>query len=819
MLTLCCGLSCTRPDSPQVVFERTYEAFLHGDLKRSQEEAHRQYLRLRDSNPLWSWKFRTLEAESLLWRGMYTPVLALLQSPPLPPTDDQELLIEIRSLEGVAHARLHQFPEAEDTLGRATRVCQTSAAATCGKVLRARGVLAVQHGQIDEAKRYFEQSLQFARAHQDRFLEVTALLNVGLTLLREDHFDEAIDWTEAAYQASTALGAAGEAQVALGNLGWAYYNLGDAERSLELSLDAEKRASQVDNVIARLSWITNAGYVYAGSGHLARAKQSYLTALALATQINGRDDIYNAYRALALVSVQSGALEDARKYSDLAIAIAQADNNRLNELYPILVKAQIAAKSHDEAEAQRLFREVEQDTQVNASLKWRAEHGKAELYEDGHRTDLADREYRAALTTFEGARASLKRNDARLPFSTNAAGIYDDYIRFLVERGKPEEALRWADYSRARTLAEGLGSAAQESPISPLRPPPRPDAQNIARRLQCAILFYWLGTKSSYLWGITPQKTSLFPLPRGAEIDAAVQRYRKALGGPQDVLASADREGLYLYNTLIAPAGGLLPRDAKVFVLPDGSLNNLNFETLLVPEPKVHYWIEDATVAVASSLHLLSSFSSTTRNNRRNLLLVGNSIAPNDRYPELPKAAMEMDTVAGHFPPDQRQVLARDQATPAAYLSSDPIQFSYIHFVAHGTASRLRPLDSAIVLSKSSADNDSFKLYARDIVRHPLRAELVTISACYGAGERAYSGEGLVGLSWAFLRAGAHHVIAALWEASDASAEQLMGQFYNGLDRGKNPDVALHAAKLSLLHGSAFHKPFYWAAFQLYVGS
>src|SRR5208283_1128324 len=144
-----------------------------------------------------------------------------------------------------------------------------------------------------------------------------------------------------------------------------------------------------------------------------------------------------------------------------------------------------------------------------------------------------------------------------------------------------------------------------------------------------------------------------------------------------------------------------------------------------------------------------------------------------------------MESVARHFPADEQRIFTREQATPAAYLASNPERFSYIHFVAHGTASRLSPLDSAIVLSKISlskialsttavsttaasktvppegdAENDSFKLYARDIIRHPLRADLVTISACYGAGERAYSGEGLVGLSWAFLRAGAHHVVA-----------------------------------------------------------
>jgi CHAT domain-containing protein len=101
-----------------------------------------------------------------------------------------------------------------------------------------------------------------------------------------------------------------------------------------------------------------------------------------------------------------------------------------------------------------------------------------------------------------------------------------------------------------------------------------------------------------------------------------------------------------------------------------------------------------------------------------------------------------------------------------------------------------------------------------------LRADLVTISTCYGAGTRAYSGEGLVGLSWAFLRAGAHNVIGALWEVSDASTPQLMDQLYDELGKGKSPGEALRAAKLSLLHSnSAFRKPFYWAPFQLYTGS
>jgi CHAT domain-containing protein/tetratricopeptide (TPR) repeat protein len=844
--------------------EHSYNAFLHGDLKQSQEEADRGYQQLRSSNPDLAWKFRVVEAKSLLWRGMYPQALALLSSLPALP-NDKDSLIEILAIDGVAHARQHQFVQAVEELEQAMQICQTSSLAECGDVVAAYGVLAVQRGQIDSAKQLFAQSLQFARAHNDRFLEATALLNLGLTLLREEHFDEAIDWTDAAYQASLSLGAGTVATKAQGNLGWAYYCLGDSERSLESSRQAEKRADQVGDLIDQLSWITNIGYVYASHDDLAGAKQSYLKALDLANKTSGREDIYNALRALALVSVEQGNLEDARKYADSAFNIAHTDNNRLDELYPLLVKGLIAAKSHAGSEAERILHEVERGKNANPSLKWRSEHALAQLYEDEKRPHDADLEYRTALATFEAARSSLQRNDSRLPFFNNASRIYDDYVHFLVSNGKTDEALRWADYSRARTLTEGLGLLPKGG--SPAPPPLH--AQQIAQRANGAILFYWLGEKQSYLWTITPKKTGLFTLPPGAEIEATADRYGKALGGPGEVLKSADPNGRALYRILIAPAQSLLQsaitKNAKVFVIPDGKLNNLNFETLLVPErespdkaspasavtkPKLHYWIEDVTIANASSLRVLGASRSGadlqtkkpgTKKNR-NLLLVGDSISPShDKYPELPHATEQMENVARHFAPAKRRILTREQATPAAYLDSHPEQFSYIHFVAHGTASRLSPLNSAIVLSpiaspnttpstsapaepglsdaNNTAENDSFKLYARDIIPHHLRADLVTISSCYSAGQRAYSGEGLVGLSWAFVGAGAHNVIGALWEASDASTQQLMNKFYDELDKGVGPDVALRAAKLSLLRESKFSNPFYWAPFQLYSGS
>jgi CHAT domain-containing protein len=482
---------------------------------------------------------------------------------------------------------------------------------------------------------------------------------------------------------------------------------------------------------------------------------------------------------------------------------------------------------------------VIRDSGENVSQRWEAQSELASVYARQQQTAKANAQYQKALQTIDGVRKSLSSEEYRLPFLGVATRFYNDYIDFLVSHGRFREALAVAEHSRARTLAEGL-----KVPVSQLSGASFHPEEN-ARKMNSVVLSYWLKPGRSYLWVVTPLKVELFPLPGQDEIDAAVQEYRKALFSPRQDAANAP--GQKLYETLVAPAQKLLVKpvapgaarqvgrraagapggeDApRVIVIADGSLLSLNFEALLVPSPQPHYWIEDATISSASSIALLGSRTappsryagSVGHPGDLKLLLIGNPDYTGTEFPKLIHAKLEVERVGSYFPQDGRKVIEGGSAVPSAYAGTKPAQYGFIHFVAHGTASRVSPLDSSIVLSK---EGDAYKLYARDIMTQPLRAELVTISACYGTGTKSYSGEGLVGLSWAFLRAGAHNVIAALWEVNDASTPQLMDNLYSNVKNGQDPAVALRSAKLAMLHsGNIYRRPFYWGAFQLYVGS
>jgi CHAT domain-containing protein len=806
-------LSCSRSD-PQAAFDHATATLRKGDTAAAASEAEKAYRTFHAASPDWAWKFTILRARVMHLRGQNDKALGLLLSEPAP-RPSGELAVQRLRWEGIVYSSLHKFTEADKAFEETEKICTVTNYSVCADVVGAQGVLEMDRGRYEQAQTLFERVLAVARSSGDQFWEANTLLDLSWSADEQAHFDEALDWADRARQISVSHGYEDISQTALGNMGWAYYKLGDAGKGQEMFIEAAKQAEKLGDVTDQTRWLIDGGYIYMDAHDFNVAEQSFQQSLKLAKQINSREDILTALQALAFVSVQTGRLEDASVYADQALSMARADGNKRDEVYPRLVQGQVAAQQHDATAAESAFREVAQAMESPVFLKWEAERSLARLYEDENQPDSAEGEYRTALSTFENARSELQHEDSRLPFLTNASRIYDDYIHFLISRGKTDQALQVADYSRARTLSEGLGLLPKATAFAP----DLLNAQRKAERAGGTILFYWLGEKQSYLWTITPQKTSLFVLPPASEIDAAVQRYRKALIGPQDVLETANADGTALYTTLISPARPLFAKDAQVFIIPDGSLNTLNFETLLVPGPKPHYWIEDATIADANSLRLLAASRNSTKAGAGKLLLIGDAISPNADYAELPKAGLEIQNIEKHFAPAGSEIFTRAQATAPAYLESAPENFSYIHFVAHGTASRVSPLDSAVILSKASAAEDSFKLYARDIIRHPLHAQLVTISTCYGAGARAYTGEGLVGLSWAFLRAGAHNVIGALWEVSDASTPRLMDELYGELEKGRSPQAALRSAKLSLLHSDAFRKPFYWAPFQLYTGT
>jgi len=806
---------CTRREPrPQVAFERIRLAFLRGELDRARAESDRASKQFSGHDEEWAWRFRLLEAEILANQGLSQDVVNLL-SPQLPQfLAHGELAVRQHMLLALANSHLGHSSQADENLLQAEQICTASNCAVMGEVARIAGAIEAERDHAEKAESFFRQSLQIARERGDKFLECSDLLNLGVVAIGNEHFDESVDWSNAATDLAQAVRAGLTEEKALGNLGWAYYKMGDYEKSLDFFVAAGKRSQELGAVIDEVEWLNDQGLVYFQTGQFETAEKYYRQSLELARGSGNKVQTIQALTALGFLSVQTAQLAEARQFSDEALRLAREEADRPDELYALLIQAQIAGASKDTKRAEELLLEVAGDPGSDTSLRWEAHEDLAGLYEAEGQPARAEEQFRQSIAIVEAARGSLRHEEFRLPFLANAAHLYDEYVRSLVARGQPLRALQVADYSRAQTLLEGLGARAKRpAPGSS----PQLQAQPAAKAAGGTILFYWLGRAESYLWAITPRSTRVLRLPARAEIEARVQAYRRVLTGPRDPLQTNNSDGHALYDVLVAPAAKLIAPHSRVLVIPDGTLNNLNFETLLVSRPRPHYWIEDVTVMNANSISLLAESRSRSRPSTEKLLLIGAANTPDRQYPELTNADAEMKAIQSHFPAASTQVFAREKATTAAYWASKPEQFSVIHFVAHGSASQLSPLDSAILLSNSA--DGSFKLYARDIIRRPLGAELVTISSCYGEGTRAYTGEGLVGLSWAFLRAGAHNVIGALWEVSDTSTPQLMDRFYGELEQGKSPEAALREAKLEMIHSDGvFRKPFYWAPFQLYVG-
>jgi CHAT domain-containing protein/Tfp pilus assembly protein PilF len=769
------------------------------------------FQRTQSTDRLWNYKFRVLRAEALIGKGRASDSLESLETDPPPELASGEFSVRRRLVQARALCRLGKFPEAQRRIADAELLATKGNPDLLGEVALSHGTCLFLQHYYSQAQTHFLIALNFARQHKQPFLEANAEGSLGWVSMGEERFDEAIDRFREALTMARSLHARRTEEKTLGYIGQSFFELGDFPNANSNTIDAEALAASLGNTDDRQFWLTSLGDQYLAQKKYDAAATAYLHALDLIKSLNNPDDraAGECLHNLAQVELRRHNLPQAEEYNRRVAAMGGSDPNNKDLYIPyLLTSAEIAVAKGDRSNAEELLKKITGNEENDVSLRWQAQADLADLYVDWGKVAEADRAFADAIRIVEKARSKITQVEQRISF-LDAGPFFDGYVRFLMEHGKTTRAMQVAEISRARTLVEGLGIDPSKSENN-LQQPQR------ALRPGEIILAYWLSEKESYLWVVTPSGTKPFHLAPKRDIDQAVEAYLKQIQDRRTMQESPSAGRLY--DMVVKPAASLLPKESHVTIIPHGSLYKLNFETLIVSGNTPHYWIDDVVIENTSSMSFRLNTQRRTAKPQKQLLLMGNPIEVTPLFPRLKHGADEMNVVASRFPAAQQVVIADKDATPPAYFAARPEEFRFIDFVTHGTGGPLNPLESAIVLSPDS--DASYKLYARDVLKRPIHAEIVTISACYGAGDRAYSGEGLVGLAWAFTRAGAHHVIAALWEAEDTVTPKLMDDFYGGLKSGKSAAEALRAAKIKMLHsGGLSARPYYWASLQLYTGS
>jgi CHAT domain-containing protein len=276
--------------------------------------------------------------------------------------------------------------------------------------------------------------------------------------------------------------------------------------------------------------------------------------------------------------------------------------------------------------------------------------------------------------------------------------------------------------------------------------------------------------------------------------------------------------------------------------MPDGKLHLVPFDALVDENGK--YVLESHIVTYAPSatvLHLLRRSHSTDKL-AMSFLGVGDVIYPRSAvvtanaggrtttkqnatadffdlegvtFPELPGSRQEVVSVAGVMTGDKRALLGKD-ATEAEFKALPLGDFRVIHLAVHGLGNSEFPDRAALVLGSSPTAGEDGLLQVREIRDLPLRADLVTLSACDTGSGKLLGEEGIASLERAFLLAGAKSVIASLWTADDTYTVALMKRLYQHLIDGFDEGAALQQAKLDLLKQFAGQAPpVYWAGFTL----
>ena len=294
-----------------------------------------------------------------------------------------------------------------------------------------------------------------------------------------------------------------------------------------------------------------------------------------------------------------------------------------------------------------------------------------------------------------------------------------------------------------------------------------------------------------------------------------------------------------LYTHLIEPIAELAG-DRQMIIVPDGVINYLPFEVLVVGVDTTNpygtfdlpYLFKEHTISYAYSGTVLhESRYQEDPDNASNFLAFapvfkqrdqfGNlkdpTLIPNVSYraelAELAGAKKEVEILSSHF---KGEVFTDLSATEQRFKERSK-GYGILHLATHAIIDDLNPMNSKLLFTASQDSLEDSDLHAWEIFNMQFNAQLAVLSACNTGFGKIQKGEGVLSLGRAFAFAGCPSVLMSLWPAQDQITSQMMSHFYRHLADGWSKDDALRKAKLIYLaEAEEFNlHPFYWAGFIL----
>lgn len=569
---------------------------------------------------------------------------------------------------------------------------------------------------------------------------------------------------------------------ALAEMGEAYAAAGDEARALEHGRRAAELARRGRNDEVRWATARSLGWIERRLGHREDALISYRESIAIIETLRGRLVASGEVRAGFLEGKQAVYAETVELLIELGRfeeALEVAERSRARAFLDLLSGRDLVTKPADQATLARIA-SLQEALRREAGLALSA--GPAAL---GDR-DRGDK-LRSELTALSAARpelASLVTTPALTLRQTRRearrGGTILEYFsandRLFIWVLAPDGSIRAASSQISRRELSELVAAVRGS----LRAD-APSRDGVDERR---------GPES----------------PRGAGSD------------PRPLLRR-------LHRVLIEPVSHLLPRDRDrlITIVPHGPLFLISFAALV--DGKGQYFVERHTLAYSPSISVLRY---TGRNRDRvvdsatpQLLVVGNPTMPKppgrgQPLAPLPGAESEARTIAGLYPPARVSALTGSRAGERTVRELAPGQ-TIIHLATHAVVFDDEPMSSYLALAPEVGSGSGARdplgdglLTVAEVFGLDLHAELVTLSAC-NTGLGRVSGEGVVGLSRAFIYAGTASVLVSLWGVADAVATKEMERFYRGLIRtAGNKAAALAAAQremIALLRAGKLESP------------